>query len=93
MTTKKKRKRSSITLSMTEEEKIALEKIAAEFDCLWGNEPNVSELLRRIANGSLRVHEASLPVEIADVKSFKENLAIIQSATLDLLRATTLRDR
>ena len=86
---KKQRKRSSITLSLTNDEKRALESIAGELGCLWGNEPNISKLVRMIAEGALVVHKVSLPPEIKDQEAFIKHLATIQSATLNLLKATT----
>lgn len=83
-----KRKRSSITLSLTEEEKRALESIAGELGCLWGDEPNISKMIRLIASGSLKVHKVELPAEVKDREAFVHHLVTIQSATLALLRAT-----
>lgn len=48
-------KRSSINLSITEAEKQALERLAAKLQIFWGDKPNVSQLLKRIAQDKLRV--------------------------------------
>ena len=49
------RKGESVTLSLTQDEKTRLEGISLQFGCTWGDRPNVSALLKAIANGSLRV--------------------------------------
>ncbi len=47
------RKRSSITLSISEREKAQLEQLALEFGQTWGDNPNVSKLVKAIAQGKL----------------------------------------
>jgi len=49
------RKRPSITLSVEEREKARLEQLALEFGQTWGDKPNVSKLLKAIAQGKLRL--------------------------------------
>ncbi|NJM66011.1 MAG: WYL domain-containing protein [Acaryochloris sp. RU_4_1] len=49
------RKRSSITLSIAEPEKKQLERLALEFGQTWGDKPNISKLLKALANGDLRI--------------------------------------
>ena len=49
------RKRPSVTLSIEESEKLALEQLALDFDQKWGEKPNVSKLLKAIADGKLRL--------------------------------------
>ncbi|MFZ9738622.1 MAG: WYL domain-containing protein, partial [Prochlorotrichaceae cyanobacterium] len=49
------RKRSSINLSVSDHEKQALETLASKFQIYWGDKPNVSELIKRIAQGKFRV--------------------------------------
>ncbi|MEO1294924.1 MAG: WYL domain-containing protein [Cyanobacteria bacterium J06636_16] len=49
------RKRSSITLSISEHEKAQLEQLALEFGQTWGEKPNVSKLIKAIAQGKLRL--------------------------------------
>ena len=49
------RKRPSVTLSIEESEKLALEQLALDFDQKWGEKPNVSKLLKAIARGKLRL--------------------------------------
>lgn len=49
------RKRPSITLSISEHEKAQLEALALEFGQTWGDNPNVSKLVKAIAQGKLRL--------------------------------------
>jgi len=49
------RKKRSITLSIEEHEKTQLEALALEFDQTWGDNPNVSKLVKAIAQGKLRL--------------------------------------
>jgi hypothetical protein len=50
------RKNQAITLSISEQEKAQLEKIAEELGCTWGLErPNISKLLKKIAKKELLI--------------------------------------
>ncbi len=49
------RKGESITLSMREEHKQELETLASEYGMTWGDKPNISRLLKAIAQGKLRI--------------------------------------
>jgi len=49
------RKKRSITLSIEEHEKAQLEAWALEFGQTWGDSPNVSKLVKAIAQGKLRL--------------------------------------
>ena len=42
------RKGQSITLSVSERDKAALEAIALEFGMMWGDDPNISKLIKNI---------------------------------------------
>lgn len=77
------RKREALTFSGTPETKHALEQIAIEYGCLWGNKPNVSKLLEQIAIGEIRLEPpikdrlvqiriAKLEAEIASLKKVKK---------------------
>lgn len=48
-------KRSSFNLSIADHEKARLEELALEFDQTWGDNPNVSKLIKAIARGKLRL--------------------------------------
>ena len=49
------RKSRAITLSVAEDEKAQLEQLALAFDQTWGEKPNISRLLKSIAQGKLRL--------------------------------------
>jgi hypothetical protein len=49
------RQKRSITLSIEEREKAQLEQLALEFGQTWGDKPNVSKLVKAIAQGKLRL--------------------------------------
>ncbi len=49
------RKGESITLSLKEHEKEALEELAKEYGMMWGDRPNISKLLKAIASRKLLV--------------------------------------
>lgn len=49
------RKRSSITLSISADEKAQLERLALEFGQTWGDNPNVSKLIKAIAKQKIRL--------------------------------------
>jgi hypothetical protein len=49
------RKGQSITLSLSEREKHQLEQLALELGCLWGDRPNISKLIKAIAQNQLRI--------------------------------------
>lgn len=57
------RKHESITLSLSLEHKAELEKIAVEFGCLWGEKPNISGLLKAIADGELLLSRSNKPAK------------------------------
>ena len=50
------RKGESVTLALSSEDKAALEAIALKFGCTWGDKPNVSALMKAIAQRSLEVN-------------------------------------
>ncbi|WP_448574187.1 WYL domain-containing protein [Trichothermofontia sp.] len=49
------RRRPSITLTIAEHEKAQLEQLALAFGQTWGEKPNVSKLIKAIAQGKLRL--------------------------------------
>lgn len=49
------RKRSAITLSISAQEKAQLEQLALAFGQTWGEKPNVSKLIKAIAQNHLRI--------------------------------------
>lgn len=61
------RKNESITLSCTESDKKALEKLAIKHGCTWGNKPNISELVQRIAQGKLQIVTSKEDFELSQL--------------------------
>lgn len=61
------RKNESITLSCTESDKKALEKLAIKYGCTWGDKPNISELVQRIAQGKLEIVTSKEDFELANL--------------------------
>jgi hypothetical protein len=49
------RKGKSITLSVSERDKTALEHLALSFGMTWGDRPNISKLVEAIARNHLRI--------------------------------------
>ncbi|WP_052327127.1 hypothetical protein [Prochlorothrix hollandica] len=49
------RKAESITLSVRDWEKAKLQALAAEWGQTWGDKPNISKLIKAIAQGTLRI--------------------------------------
>jgi hypothetical protein len=79
------RKSESITLSASEEDKAELENIALEFGCTWGeNKPNISQLIKRIANRELLLSKSDKPAA-QKRKLIKDAISSIQEALTILL--------
>ena len=78
------RKRESITLSLSLEHKAELEQRALEFGCLWGDRPNISSLLKAIADGEILLSKSGKP-DKKERKLIKDAIASIQSALTILL--------
>lgn len=55
------RKNESVTLALTPEEKNELERLALELGETWGENPNISKLVRSIALGKYRIVSAESP--------------------------------
>ena len=78
------RKQESITLSLTPEHKAELEQKALEFGCLWGEKPNVSALLKAVADGEILLSRSDKPAK--QKRAFIKNaIASIQDALTILL--------
>ena len=78
------RKQESITLSLSPEHKAELEKLSLEFGCLWGEKPNVSALLKAIADGEILLSKTDKPT--AQKRALiKDAIASIQDALTILL--------
>jgi transposase-like protein len=49
------RKGKSLTISLSPSNREALERLASQFGCLWGDEPNISGLITAIAEGEIEL--------------------------------------
>jgi hypothetical protein len=78
------RKQESITLSLAPEHKAELEKLSLEFGCLWGENPNISGLLKAIADGEILLSKSDKPAK-QKRKMIKDAIASIQDALTILL--------
>ena len=78
------RKQESVTLSLTLEHKVELEKLSVEFGCLWGEKPNISALLKAIADGDILLSKSDKPAK-QKRKLIKDAIASIQDALTILL--------
>lgn len=83
------RKGESVTLSLSAEQKEQLEKIALNFGQTWGNKkPNISQLMRAIADGELRVvwGDEEAPITIKQRGAMKAAIALIQEGLSKLIK-------
>lgn len=78
------RKQESITLSLSLEHKAELEQKALEFGCLWGDKPNISALLKAIADSEILLSKSGKP-DKKERKMIKDAIALIQSALIVLM--------
>lgn len=77
------RKNQAITLSISDEDKAKLEEKALEFGCLWGQDPNISKFMKRIANNELLVSEP-------DNKPATKKRALIKNAIKKIENALSI---
>jgi hypothetical protein len=82
------RKGESVTLSLSLEEKLQLEQIALEFGQTWGEDPNISKLMRAIANGELKVNwgDEESPMTNKQRSVMKNAIALIQEGLAKLIK-------
>lgn len=76
------RKQESITLSLTLEHKAEIEKLSLEFGYLWGEKPNISGLLKAIADGDILLSKSHKPA--------KQKRALIKDAIASIQEALTI---
>ena len=81
------RKQESITLSISEKHKSKLEKLSVEFGYLWGEKPNVSALLKAIADGDLLLSKSEKTAKRKRelVKNAIASIQSIQEALMELI--------
>lgn len=82
------RKGESITLSLSPEQKAQLEEIALQFGQTWGEVPNISKLMRAIADGDLKVvwGDEESPMTIKQRSAMKNAIALIQDGLARLIK-------
>ena len=78
------RKKGSITLSASLEEKAALEKIAFKLGYRWGTEGNVSALFCAIAAGEIVLRRPKMALDTEDYQMASQQLKQIEAATAAL---------
>jgi hypothetical protein len=66
-------RRNAITVTCSLSEKASLEALAAKHKCLWGKSPNVSALLKAIAN------EEILLVDATEEQKIRAEIARLQA--------------
>ena len=71
-----KDKREKLTIAVSAQDKIILEKIALDLGQMWGTKPNISALMTAIAQGQLRLELGEDPNP--ESKQGKKRLAIAQ---------------
>jgi len=71
------KRQESITLSISQEEKAELEKISLEFNCYWGDKPNISKLFKQIAQREILLSYSDKPTK-KQSPLVKEAIALIQ---------------
>lgn len=81
------RKGESVTLALDAADKKALEAIASDLGCIWGEKASVSELMRQIARGYLKVSRVAI-----DSKS-ATRLVEVEKALESALQAVRLAKR
>ncbi len=80
-------RKDSITLSLDDGDKEALENLALEFGQTWGEKPNVSGLLKALAKGKLRLDYAdAAPPDNPKRMAVLAAIALIQEGLSKLLR-------
>jgi len=80
-------RKDSITLSLDDGDKEALEKLALEFGQTWGEKPNVSGLLKALAKGKLRLDYAdATPPGNPKRTAILAAIALIQDGLSKLIR-------
>lgn len=82
------RKGESITLSLLPDQQQKLEQIALEFGQTWGEKPNISKLMRAIADGELKVvlGDEETPIATNQRNAIKVAIAMIQEGLSKLIK-------
>ena len=80
------RKGQAITLSLSSEQKERLEKVALSVGAKWGQQANISELVKMVADGRVIVHLPETPITESDRDYFKAQISVLEAVTANLKR-------
>ena len=75
----------AITLSLSAERKARLEELALAMGATWGEKPNISALVRMIADGRITLHKPGTPIVGGDRDYYRIQLSTLE-ATLSNLK-------
>ena len=78
------RQGTSITLSLNAAEKARLEDLCIELGELWGENPNISRLVRAIANGRLLLYKPGTSIDASDRQYFEAQIEMLKAAISNL---------
>ncbi len=79
------RKGIAITLTLdNDSQRERLENLAIAFDATWGDNPNISQLIKMIADGRIQLHKPGSAIADSDIEYFKDQVESIQSALNNL---------
>lgn len=76
------RKDKSVTLSLDPQRKEILEELAAKFGYYWGENPNISQLLKAIADGEIQLSKKEVIPKLQRNLEIKREIIEIQEALL-----------
>lgn len=74
----------SITLSLTPSQKTKLNELALEFGCQWGQKPNISKLVKMIADGRIALYKPGDPINASDKSYYRRQLAELKALVANL---------
>ena len=80
------KKGQSITLSLSSEQKERLEKVALSVGAKWGQQANISELVKMVADGRVLVYLPETPITESDRDYFKAQISALEAVTANLKR-------
>ena len=86
----KKEVQEKITLSVSQEDKANLERLAQEVGCTRGGSPNISGLIRAIASGELEIKKKENPRP--ETENSQDN-AIIKELVQEILKKLESKPR
>jgi GTPase involved in cell partitioning and DNA repair len=63
-----------------------LEKVALSVGAKWGQQANISELVKMVADGRVIVHLPETPITESDRDYFKAQISVLEAVTANLKR-------